>query len=460
MKEGVTIMKKPRNPLDRIDFRKVLIISLIPMALEILWSIYNAYVPLYLQGGHPAFASSDVVGFGLSPAITGVIMTIDNIAALVLVPILALLSDFSTSKYGRRRPFLSVGSWLTGICMIALILVYNSVPAELSGHTKELSGKLALFLASILFIVIAWSGIQATNYAFRWDTFESRKRSKVQGTIVTLCSIAAAIGLFATAPLYKLNTLYPYVMIGVLMIAAGSLVWLIPEKPVVHEELVTLKAQGKKPGLGYVLSGLTKLPKASRRSIFNIIFMLIFACIAMSIVTAFSTSFAIFVLGMEASTVITVVLAGFIGGLIGAIPSGYLAAKFGRKTISRISLAAVSATSIGFFFCNNTTLFLVLMFVNGALWMGANINMPLILIDSNVDETKLGTFTGLSQMCLSIGNIVGPALGGLLVGLMNNNYRTIYLIMPVAFLAALAFTLGITTGEAKKEVGPDNEVTA
>ncbi|MGH7455416.1 MAG: hypothetical protein ACRENG_28945, partial [bacterium] len=46
------------------------------MGISLLWGIYNAYVPIFLQAGRPDFsASAGVQGFGLSTTLTGFIMT-------------------------------------------------------------------------------------------------------------------------------------------------------------------------------------------------------------------------------------------------------------------------------------------------------------------------------------------------------------------------------------------------
>jgi hypothetical protein len=57
-----------------------------------MWYLYNTYVPLYLQGGNPNF-EADVIGFGLTPKMVGIILVVDNIAALILAPIIGAWSD-------------------------------------------------------------------------------------------------------------------------------------------------------------------------------------------------------------------------------------------------------------------------------------------------------------------------------------------------------------------------------
>ena len=79
--------------------------------IEVLWRVYNNFVPLYLQSGSAAFdATQDapILGFGLSTFASGLIMGLDNLAALFLLPIIGALSDRTYTRIGRRMPFISL----------------------------------------------------------------------------------------------------------------------------------------------------------------------------------------------------------------------------------------------------------------------------------------------------------------------------------------------------------------
>lgn len=78
--------------------------------------------------------------FGLSNAVTGFVMAIDNIFGLFLLPLFGILSDRCTSKLGRRMPFIIAGSILA-VIGTPLIAIANNV-----------SGLALLISASILTI--------------------------------------------------------------------------------------------------------------------------------------------------------------------------------------------------------------------------------------------------------------------------------------------------------------------
>ncbi len=65
----------------------------------VAWSVYNAFVPLFLANR-----------FNLDPATIGFFMTLDNIAALFLQPAIGSLSDRTRTGIGRRLPFMLTGA--------------------------------------------------------------------------------------------------------------------------------------------------------------------------------------------------------------------------------------------------------------------------------------------------------------------------------------------------------------
>ena len=64
----------------KLDYKKTFLIGFGFFGISVLWTLYNAYVPIYLQTGNPTFDAPGEVGFGLGQGLTGVIMTLDNIA--------------------------------------------------------------------------------------------------------------------------------------------------------------------------------------------------------------------------------------------------------------------------------------------------------------------------------------------------------------------------------------------
>ena len=90
------------------SYKRLLLLGFGFMGVSLLWGIYNAYVPIFLQAGREDYSTTaGVVGFGMRASTTGFIMTLDNIAALFILPFIGAYSDRIWTKWGRRKPFIA-----------------------------------------------------------------------------------------------------------------------------------------------------------------------------------------------------------------------------------------------------------------------------------------------------------------------------------------------------------------
>jgi Na+/melibiose symporter-like transporter len=141
----------------KLDIKRIALVSLIYCSLDVMWMIYNSYVPVYLQAGNPGFteAGAGVLGFGIAPAITGFLMTLDNIGALILSPFIGILSDSSKSKMGRRISFILFSMPFMVAALVVIPLMVQNIPPESSGNTAALTGRLIPFMASLVVLLLA-----------------------------------------------------------------------------------------------------------------------------------------------------------------------------------------------------------------------------------------------------------------------------------------------------------------
>ena len=108
------------NQSQKLNWRFTFLIGFGFFGISVLWTLYNAYVPIYLQSGHPDFRAPGEVGFGFEPGLTGAIMTLDNVAAIFLIPLVVDWSDRMWTRFGRRNPYILV---LAPISIVAFILI-------------------------------------------------------------------------------------------------------------------------------------------------------------------------------------------------------------------------------------------------------------------------------------------------------------------------------------------------
>jgi len=90
----------------QFSWLKIFVIGLGFFTTAISWSLFNSYVPLFLQYS----ITSALPGFLFVGALAGFFMGVDNIIAIIMNPIMGSLSDKTRTRLGRRMPYLIVGS--------------------------------------------------------------------------------------------------------------------------------------------------------------------------------------------------------------------------------------------------------------------------------------------------------------------------------------------------------------
>ena len=81
-----------------------------------LWQVYNTYCPLILE----ELLANRYEDANKLTYVIGIIMAMDNLAALILMPIFGVLSDKTKTKKGKRMPYI-----LIGMLASALLFSFN-----------------------------------------------------------------------------------------------------------------------------------------------------------------------------------------------------------------------------------------------------------------------------------------------------------------------------------------------
>lgn len=111
--------KKTENTGMRLNYKNTILVGFAFAIISAFWYAYDFLVPLMLNRT-----------FGLSDAMRGLVMGLDNILALVLLPLFGTISDKVNNKMGKRTPFLLVGTILSVVCLVILPVVENIQTAE------------------------------------------------------------------------------------------------------------------------------------------------------------------------------------------------------------------------------------------------------------------------------------------------------------------------------------------
>ena len=99
----------------KLNYKRTILVGFAFFLIQAFWQAYDNTIPLILTNK-----------FGMSQAWSGAIMALDNVLALFMLPLFGAISDKHHSKWGRRTPFIVVGTLIAAVMLIALSFVDNA----------------------------------------------------------------------------------------------------------------------------------------------------------------------------------------------------------------------------------------------------------------------------------------------------------------------------------------------
>jgi Na+/melibiose symporter-like transporter len=420
----------------KFSYGKIFLLGFGFFGVSVIWGVYNAFVPIFLANK-----------FGLEPAFIGFFMTLDNVAALFIQPPVGAWSDRLRTPLGRRLPFILIGAPITA-------LAFGLIP---------LASALPLFVACTSTLLLSAALWRTPVVALMPDITPSEKRSQANGIINFMGGIGTIIALQTGGMLYKLSPAFPFWLGSALVVIAALIVFLFVKEP--KEYLETNEPQPN------MIESLREVLNDEDKSGARILLAIFFWFLGYSAVETFFTLYAQEHLGIDAGDGATLLSIFPLFFVLFAIPSGFIAARIGRRVAISIGLIVVALILALFYILPAGTLLApvlplplvgiplvengprmltmagVLLIFGGISWAFVNINSLPMVVELTT-AARLGTFTGLYYLFSTLSAIVGPNVNGLAIQLTGNNYNVIMLLAPFFMLTALVLMLGVRRGEA------------
>jgi len=394
----------------RLNYGKTFTLGLGFMAISIIWSIYNAFVPVLYE----SFVKSGVL--------LGLLMVTDNIIGITIQPWIAHRSDKTWNRLGRRMPYIVLAAPI-GAVLFALIPF----------HT----GLLVLVLTA-LGMNLAMGLYRAPAVALMPDITPRPLRSQANGIINFMGGLGALIAFFVAAPLYRLNPRLPFLLAAGLVLVIVPILWWRIKEP------KTLAGEKETRDLPF-LQAVKSVFKPERRSALYLLLAVFSWFIGYTGIEAFFTLYGVNVLGVDAAA--GAFTMGFLAlaFLVFAIPAGFISGKFGRRNTIRVGLTFLLVVFAAVFFVRSIWVIRGLFLLAGFAWALVNVNSYPMVVEMATDA-ETGTYTGLYYFFSAGAAIVGPPLVGLLRDVFGFQYLFLYAIVPM--LAALVLMGFVRGGEA------------
>lgn len=336
--------------------------------------------------------------FGLTVFQNGMLFAIYSLCQFLSAPIIGRMSD----KYG-RKPLLTLS--IAGTALSFFMTAFAPT-------------------AAFIFLARALDGLTAGNLpvasAVIADTTALKDRAKGFGIIGAAFGFGFFFGPAISAATYGISPALPFIIAGGISVIATILTMIMLPETNKHIGQVHKKSLFDVKGLYLALFD---------KNVGKVLLIgLLYAFLFSSYITIFQP-YAINVFHFSASQIsLYFTMIGLIGIITQILLIGRLSKFLGPRVLFSLSFLSLGFIFAGMFLAKEVTLFVAFGLLYSLISSFIN---PLIqtILSQETDEKSQGSIQGVSASYMSIGQIIGPILGGFIA--------TIHVSLPFLLCAAL-----------------------
>lgn len=486
----------------KLNYKRTILVGFAFFLISAFWQAYDAIVPLALNNH-----------YGLPHTISGFVMSIDNILAVFMLPIFGALSDKVMTKFGKRTPFIVIGTVAAVISFILLIVIngiqldalkdagivdaYNNalesfdqlkaelkdkvdagilsseardtMVAEAEDALTALKEELALrsreitlgnvwplvgFMAVLLIVLVSMATFRSPAVALMPDVTLKPLRSKANAVINLMGTAGGIIILLLSTVMSISKKLYSNYMGFVLLVCAVMLGGLIAFLLTVKEKKWAEEMEEQSVQLGLEEKAedggeKRKLSKPEMKSLLLILASVGLWYIGYNSITSKYVVYATTVLNIDYGISLLVAQAA---AIIAYIPVGMVASKLGRrKTI----LAGITMLATAFFIGNfigegvSNLVMYPIFALAGIGWATINVNSFPMVVEL-AKGGEVGKYTGYYYTASMAAQIIAPILSGILYDAFS--MRAMFFSFGTVFVVGSFITMFfVKHGDAKAE---------
>jgi maltose/moltooligosaccharide transporter len=326
---------KEQKPL-KLNYKRTFIIGFAFFGILMLWQVYNTYCPSMLtELLKTAMGTNDSTQVQY---IVGIIMAMDNVAALFMLPIFGHLSDKTKTPIGKRMPYIIGGT-------IIAAAVFPFIP--LCFHWNSLAGVIATMAIVLFFMMMYRNPAVALMPDITPKPLRSRANGIINlvGYIGAICAGGLAIFLkfttyMSTKNLWVIETPF-LVASGLMLVTAAVLFFKIKENKIEEEMEPEMRRGEELAATEEKVVDDDPMPKKNLIMLILILTAEFLWFFSFNAIETFGQNYGIYYLGCESSKMSTATIILTICSLVTFIPAGYLADKIGRKWTIVIGLSII-----------------------------------------------------------------------------------------------------------------------
>ena len=430
----------------KLNMKRTMLIGFAFFGILLLWQVYDSWCPTFLQelfknSLYPNFAELTLAEKEQATKsvqyLVGIMMAIDNLAALILLPIFGRISDKTNTKIGKRMPFILVGTF---VCAVA----FPFIPVLF--HYNSLVGVIIMMAVVVLFAMM----YRNPAVALMPDITPKPLRSKANGIINIMGYIGGAfatvVGIVFVLSQYlgtavdkdgnlKPHTwtygniwaiVAPFLIASVLMLISAVVLFVTVKENKVREEVKDEMARGELEA--EVVDAVTEdqpMTKANRTMLIFILAAEFFWFMADNGIGTFLVNYTVNFLKTDTSYAMINTIIGGVGSILGFAFGGIIASKIGRKWTV---VSGLGLTVLGYVLWALLTFTISGLAGSGTfpvwlygVWFLKGLGMSLVHVNSFpmvvelCPNSKIGQFTGYYYASSMAAQTITPiALGALL----------------------------------------------
>lgn len=420
----------------KLNYKRTFFIGLAFLSISAFWQLYDNIVPLILKDT-----------FGFQEAVTGVIMALDNILALFLLPLFGNLSDHTKTRFGKRTPYIIVGTIIASVSMIII-------------PTANQRENLLLFIIALGVALLAMGSYRSPAVALMPDLTPKPLRSKANAIINLMGTLGGVYTLVVIRFLIPKgehpNYLPVYISVMAVMILAVLLLVLIIKENAIAKEVEQQNEEIEKimePSKEEIAAGTMTLeanaegampPQVQKSFRFLLASIFLWFTAYNAVTTAFSR-YAQEIWGFGGGDFADCLIVAMAAAFVSFVPIGIVSSKIGRKKTILIGIIMMTASYFaGCFFLEYSPLIYVVFIFTGIGWASINVNSYPMVVEMS-KSGNIGKYTGIYYTFSMAAQIVTPILSGLLLDI---SYLTLFPYAVVFSLASFLTMLFVKHGDS------------
>ena len=420
-----------QEPQLKLNIKRTALIGFAFFGILLLWQVYDSWCPTFLtelfKSAFPNITSEEEVQY-----LVGIIMALDNLAALILLPIFGALSDKTKTPIGKRMPYILVGTF---VCAVA----FPFIPVFF--HYNNMAGVIAMMAIVVIFMMM----YRNPAVSLMPDMTPKPLRSKANGIINIMGYIGGAfatvVGIFFVLSDYLDITgeggwaagniwiiEIPFLLASVLMIISCLVLFFNINENKIEAEIAPEMQRGEE--LSELKEKVVDDKPLTRGNKIMLILILVaefFWFMSDNGISTFMGNYTIYYFEASSSSNMINTIVGGVGSVIGFAVGGIIAGKIGRKwtlvgglgltLVSYIIWAILSFTLLEF--AEGSGQFPVFLYI---IWFVKGFGMSLVHVNSYpmvvelCNSKKIGRFTGYYYAASMAAQTITPvALGSILL---------------------------------------------